>query len=110
MSYCRGGYFLFVIPKGHGDYVFRTEHQGVKYIEDYGGMKDDTFIELLCKEWDTNDLVFKEHYIRRLSDRLNVILQKNLKKRLELWRKKEYDFEEKGLEIIDLYKEEQKND
>jgi hypothetical protein len=58
------------------DYIFPTEDDNGKvFIEDYGSISDEGFIELLIKEWDTEDKLFKYHLIKRLAERLNVKLR-----------------------------------
>jgi len=77
MSYIRAGHPLKHVDGVSNDYVFPTTNPDTNehYIEDYGGISDDGFIELLFKRWHTNDIIFKEHLLKRLAKRLNVTLR-----------------------------------
>jgi len=44
-------------------------------IEDYGKISDSGFIELLFRRWNTTDIEFKEHLLKRLAKRLGVKLR-----------------------------------
>ncbi len=72
MSYIRVGYPLKYVEGESEDYVF-PDSQGD--IEDYGKISDKGFIELLFKYWETDDKLFKEHLLKKLTERLNVKLR-----------------------------------
>ena len=76
MSYMRAGWDLKYVEGISDDYIYPTEYKGKTIIEDYGSISDNGFIELLCQEWQTDDILFKEHFIKRLADRLGVKLRK----------------------------------
>ena len=76
MSYMRAGWDLKYVEGVSKDYVFASIKKGKEYIQDYGGISDEGFIELLIQEWKTEDLIFKNHLIKRLADRLKVKLRK----------------------------------
>jgi len=76
MSYIRPGWDLKWVEGISKDYVYPTEDKGKIIIEDYGGISDEGIVELLIQEWDTHDILFKQHLIKRLADRLGVELRK----------------------------------
>lgn len=82
MSYIRMGHPLTYVEGNSEDYVFPSatpDGKGgykVEYIEDYGSISDSGFIELLYKNWKTDDEMFKQHFIKRLAERLDVKLRK----------------------------------
>jgi len=71
----RCGWDLKYVEGISKDYIFPTDENGKTIIEDYGSISDEGFIELLIQEWKTDDLIFKEHLIKRLADRLEVKLR-----------------------------------
>jgi len=73
MSYIRAAGPLRYVEGNSEDYVFGSDDEkGGNYIEDYGKISDTGFIELLFKNWNTEDIIFKEHLIKRLAKRLKV--------------------------------------
>ena len=98
MSYIRASYPLKYVKNDNGsDYVF---HSVGDFIQDYGKISDDGIVELLFRNWKTKDddeLLFKEHILKRLADRLGVELRKKPltpkqedkihEKRMKAWRK-----------------------
>lgn len=75
MSYIRYTYPLTYVQGDSEDYVFASEFNGIPYICDYAGITNNGIIELLFQEWETEDLVFKNHLLARLADKLNVKLR-----------------------------------
>ena len=77
MSYIRWGHPLIFVDGFSEDYIFdcAVEDGGYTYIEDYGNISDNGFIELLFQEWETKNTDFKNHFIKRLAKRLNVKLR-----------------------------------
>ena len=77
MSYIRMGHPLRFVDGNSEDYVFLSEDgKGNNYIEDYRGISDSGFIELLYTYWEDKSGL-KEHLLKRLAERLNVGLRKN---------------------------------
>ena len=85
MSYIRMGHPLIHVKGNSKDYVFRSTGSGTNptlkndYIEDYGNITNEGFIELLFRywnTWDTDDELFKNHLLKKLAERLNVKLRK----------------------------------
>ena len=82
MSYMRCGYPLTYVEGNSEDYVFERAISdgkgGVKggNIEDYGSISDAGIVEMLFENWQTEDVKFKEHLLRRLADRLEIKLRK----------------------------------
>jgi len=63
------------------DYVFEScpiKEGGETFIEDYGNISDEGFIELLYHYWKpaSGDEKFKKHLLERLAKRLGVKLRK----------------------------------
>lgn len=77
MSYIRYNHPLTYVEGNSEDYVFTSAgYDGEKdFIEDYGKISDTGFIELLFQKWNTEDIEFKNHLLKRLADRLNVRLR-----------------------------------
>jgi len=73
MSYIRAGSPLKYVKGESEDYIWPYDND---YIEDYGKISDKGFIELLFRYWKPDDKRFKEHFIKRLAERLNVKLRK----------------------------------
>ncbi len=80
MSYQRWGWALQYVDGESEDYVYGGSYKKgkkeIEYIHDYGGISDSGFIEMLYHHWETDDKVFKEHFIKRLAERLKVKLRK----------------------------------
>lgn len=75
MSYIRAAWALKYVKGISEDYVFETEKDGKKYIEDYGSISNSVIVELLFQQWQTKDTLFKEHLLHRLADCLGVELR-----------------------------------
>lgn len=71
MSYLRWGHHLTFVDGESEDYIYSNGES----IVDYGKISDSGFIELLSRDWITEDIMFKEHLIKRLADRLGVKLR-----------------------------------
>ena len=72
MSYIRWGYLLKYVEGNSEDYIWPYDN---KHIEDYGKISDKGVIELLFRYWKTDDKLFKDYFIKRLDERLNVKLR-----------------------------------
>jgi len=75
MSYIRAGHPLKYVEGESEDYVYCDGQR----IVDYGGISDTGFIEMLFDHWQTEDKyneMFKNHFIKRLAERLGVKLRK----------------------------------
>ena len=77
MSYIRSGWDYEFVEGVSEDYVFSmSDADGNTMIEDYGYISDAGLVELLFKNWKTDDEVFKQHFLRRLAKRLDVKIRK----------------------------------
>jgi hypothetical protein len=77
MSYIRMGSRYQYAGGKSKDYVWPN---GEKII-DYGSISDETLVELLHRNWKTEDSDFKDYLIFRLAKRLNVKLRSGPKKK-----------------------------
>ena len=77
MSYIRNGYPLRYVEGNSKDYVFCScaFKDMPSFIEDYGKITNEGIIELLFDNWETEDIMFKEHLLKRLSENLKVKLR-----------------------------------
>ena len=71
MSYLRWGHPLVYVDGESEDYIYSNGES----ITDYGKISDSGFIELLSRDWITDDTMFKDHLIKRLAERLGVKLR-----------------------------------
>lgn len=82
MSYLRSGWPHRFVMGDSVDYVFVTtkdykSHDGKKKkIEDYNSVSDEGLVEMLFWQWETDDKLFKDYFMIRLAERLNVKLRK----------------------------------
>lgn len=77
MSYIRWGWPLKFVDGNSEDYIFGhgQDDNGKWGFTDYGKISDSGFVELLYHNWETKDVDFKEHLLKRLAERLNVKLR-----------------------------------
>ena len=102
MSYIRYNHPLVFVEGFSEDYVYDSASRD-NFIEDYGNISDNGFIELLFQEWQTDDVVFKNHLLKRLAERLNVKLRKTPlsdEKYLELDEEHSKQFEKENSELF----------
>lgn len=71
MSYIRAAWEHTYVDGHSTDYVFSTGD----YIEDYGNISKEGIIELLFLHWETKDVMFKNHILKKLAKMLNVKLR-----------------------------------
>lgn len=112
MSYLRMSWPLTYVEGESEDYIFEDVDG---FIEDYGHISDKGFIELLFKEWKTDNTLLKEHLIKRLAKRLDVKLRDkplNSDEVLDIHYKDMKKFEEENKDWLACFgfKKEEKNE
>lgn len=71
------GHPLVFVEGNSEDYIFgHSKVKGKWQFTDYGSISDSGFLELLFEYWETKDVDFKNHLLKRLARRLNVKLRR----------------------------------
>ena len=87
MSYIRAAWAYTYVDGESDDYIFSYKDDKAKCkIEDYGHLSNNTIIELLYKNWQTDDELFKEYLLTKLAKRLKVKLRKKPLTDKQVWK------------------------
>ena len=108
MSYIRSSSVYKYVNEENKDYIFLScgINDAEDFVEDYGRIQDSTLVEffhlMLLEDWCKDDKKLKEYMLKKLTEKLGVILRKTpltkeeqrkiVWKNFQQWKKENEDF------------------